>query len=257
MQGDRDNDDFYIGWQPRMAAGLSRFTYVTVALLLFSAALLAFVVPALHEEAAFARSDFADVRTFKGVLLAEPVPHLVVVRPGETGNRAFSRYVLVGRGKSGPPIDAPALHGQQVELEGSLIYREEQTYIATRSASALPGTDSTHVEPSTGGESLGDFTLRGEIVDSKCYFGTMRPGNGAVHRTCAVRCIAGGAPPVLLTRDQHGNSMTFLLVDASGGSVNQQVLPLVADPVEISGQVLRLDDVFVLRADPENYRRLL
>ena len=103
---------------------------------------------------------------------------------------------------------------------------------------------------------MGTFTLRGEIVDSKCYFGTMRPGSGSVHRTCAVRCIAGGVPPVFVIRDEFGNTMSFLLVASDGSSVNDRVRSLVADPVEIRGRVSRLDDLFVLSADPAEYRRL-
>ena len=43
---------------------------------------------------------------------------------------------------------------------------------------------------------LDTFTLIGEIVDSKRYLGVMNPGNGKVHRDCAVRCLSGGIPPI-------------------------------------------------------------
>jgi hypothetical protein len=48
--------------------------------------------------------------------------------------------------------------------------------------------------------SLGTQTLIGEIVDSKCYLGVMNPGALIPHRACAIRCISGGIPPVLLVR---------------------------------------------------------
>jgi hypothetical protein len=38
--------------------------------------------------------------------------------------------------------------------------------------------------------------------------------------------------------------------------VNAEVLSLVAEPVEITGQVLRYDDFLVLRADPDSYQRI-
>ncbi len=250
-----ESDDFYIGYRKHMPNGLARFTARSVALLLLGVALLAVAVPALHEAYDDARSDFRDIREFEGIFVAIPAPHLVVVRPGVTDTAAFSRYVMVGRGKSGPKIDVDALHGQPVKVLGSLIYRDGETLLSVRSAEVLASEKVSPTEP-TAMQSVGNFTLQGEIIDSKCYFGTMRPGHTAVHRACAIRCIDGGVPPVFLIRDEHGNTMTFLLAAVDGSSVNQQVLPFVADPVEITGEVLRMDDVFVLKADPDTYKRL-
>jgi hypothetical protein len=251
---DDKHDEFYVGYQKKMPAGLARFTTRVIALLVAVVVILAVAVPALHEAYANARSDFRDIREFEGIFVAQPAPHLVVVRPGITDKAAFSRYVMVGRGKSGPRIDIDELNGKHVKVKGSLIYRDGETLLSVRSAEVIdkPITD---VVDATAMESIGNYTLQGEIIDSKCYYGTMRPGNTAVHRACAVRCIAGGVPPIFLTRDEHGNTMSFLLADSNGGSVNQQVLPYVADPLEITGEVLRMDDVFVLQADPATYRR--
>lgn len=88
-------------------------------------------------------------------------------------------------------------------------------------------------------QDLGTFTLVGEIVDSKCYLGVMNPGETKVHRECAVRCISGGIPPMLVARDVAGNKVALQLVSSSGAPVNQDVLELVAEPVEITGQVWR------------------
>ena len=191
---DDHREQFYVGYQKKMPPELARFVSRVVGFLIAAAALLAVAVPFLHEDYALARSDFQDIRQFEGIFLARPAPHLVVVRPGETGGRAISRYVLVGRGKSGPRIDTKGLHGKHVSVTGSLIYRDSQTLIAARSAKELAAPRSGESHEPGAGEALGSFTLRGEIIDSKCYFGTMRPGNTAVHRMCAVRCIDGGVP---------------------------------------------------------------
>ncbi len=248
-----ERDEFYVGYRSRMPLGLARFVRLGVGVLLVAAAGLAWLVPSLHRPYDPARSDFRDVREFEGVLLAEPAPHLVVARPGEAGPRAFSRYLLVGRGKSGPRIDLAALDGKPVVVTGSLIYRDSQTLLAVKGAELLEGpVDAAALAE---GESLGRFTLRGEIVDSKCFMGTMRPGRTKVHRGCAVRCIAGGVSPVLLVEDGD-RPLYFLLVDEEGSPIHERVLDWVADPVEIQGEVLRLDDLLVLRADPSAYRRL-
>ena len=69
-------------------------------------------------------------------------------------------------------------------------------------------------------------------------------------------CISGGIPPVLLVRQTDGTALYFLLVSASGQPVNREVLDLVAEPVSITGDVIRQGDQLILRADPRTYRRV-
>ena len=103
---------------------------------------------------------------------------------------------------------------------------------------------------------LGKQTLVGEIVDSKCFLGVMNPGQLTPHRACAIRCISGGVPPVLLVRQKDGPAIYLLLVSADGKPVNKQVLDLVAEPLEITGEVERQGELLILRADPATYRKL-
>ena len=103
---------------------------------------------------------------------------------------------------------------------------------------------------------LGRQTLVGEIVDSKCFLGVMNPGQLTPHRACAIRCISGGVPPVLLVRQKDGPAIYLLLVSSDGKPVNKQVLDLVAEPVEITGEVDRQGELLILKADPVTYRLL-
>ncbi len=96
----------------------------------------------------------------------------------------------------------------------------------------------------------------GEIVDSKCFLGVMNPGQLTPHRACAIRCISGGVPPVLLVRQRDGPAIYLLLVSAEGKPVNKQVLDMVAEPLEITGEVERQGELLILRADPATYRKL-
>jgi len=252
----KNPDAFYVGYHPRMPRELAPFVRNAVLLLLLGVAALAVVVPVLHDAYPVALSEWPTQRNFVGILQASPAPHLVVARPGTGSDRRSSRYVLVGQGKTGPIIDVSGLDGKPTRVRGWLVFRGAQTLIATVSAEEIPATESgLPVEPG-GGESLGTMTLRGEIVDSKCYFGTMRPGNSKVHRGCAARCISGGVPPIFISRDPAGNEVAFLIVATDGSAVNQRVLHLVAEPLEITGKVVRLGDAFVIKTDPETYRRL-
>jgi hypothetical protein len=83
----------------------------------------------------------------------------------------------------------------------------------------------------------------------------MNPGRLKVHRACAVRCISGGAPPLLYVRDLAGREAYVFLVGADGRPVNRDVLPLVAQPVEVSGMLRALGDRLFLYADPRAIRR--
>ena len=104
-------------------------------------------------------------------------------------------------------------------------------------------------------EDLGTVTLRGEIVDSKCYAGRMRPGVGHGHRACAQLCILGGIPPVLVTVGADGHETHYVLASTQGERVNEAVAPFAAEPVEVRGRLERRGDLQVLHIDPTEIRR--
>ena len=99
-------------------------------------------------------------------------------------------------------------------------------------------------------------TYRGEIVDSKCFLGVMKPGNLKPHRDCAVRCISGGVPPVLLVRGADGRASYLLLAGPNGEAVGGELLDHVAEPIEIAGRVLDLGGQLALYADLATLRRI-
>jgi hypothetical protein len=248
-------DEFYIGWSARAPAGIARFTGRAVAVLLLLGVVSALVLALSQRTIGVARFEYGTKRTFEGVFWKSPHPHLVVRRPGQAVEGSVSRYFLVRPWKFGLPREvAEHWNGRHVAFEGTLIYRPGQTMIELD-----PGTlrDVSSATPLPApGRSLGVHTLRGEIVDSKCYFGVMNPGNLKPHRACAVRCISGGVPPVLLVRDARGDAMYFLLVGADGRTINKDLLSMVAEPVEITGEVVRYDNLLALRAEPSSYRAL-
>ena len=105
---------------------------------------------------------------------------------------------------------------------------------------------------------IGSRVRRAVLLLLACIvaLGVMNPGALTPHRACAIRCISGGIPPVLFVRQTNGAALYFLLVSRDGRPVNKQVLNLVAEPVEITGEVERQGELLILRADPAMYRRL-
>lgn len=91
-------------------------------------------------------------------------------------------------------------------------------------------------------EVIGDVVLTGELVDTKCYFGVMRPAVGKVHRACAVRCLSGGVPPGLLVRDDKGNAVVVLLTGTGNAPLKFDV-QWAAREVRVTGRLILQDAV--------------
>ncbi|MDH3254842.1 MAG: hypothetical protein OEM62_07625 [Acidobacteriota bacterium] len=251
MAGDRD---FYVGYQKHAPPDLARFVRRLVVMVVVLAAALGAVLVAVQNRFDPGVFEFGVVKSFEGVLRERPHPLLTLDPPLEVGDAKTSRFYLVAFGKHGADREVAGLDGRRIRLQGSLIYREGETMIEVASGSVEPlePTPATAIE----GTDLGTQTLRGEIVDSKCFLGVMKPGRGKPHRACATRCISGGIPPILRVETAAGDFRHFLLVDQDGHAVNDRILDLVAEPVEITGRVFRQGDLLTLLADPADYHRL-
>jgi hypothetical protein len=92
--------------------------------------------------------------------------------------------------------------------------------------------------------------LRGEIVDSKCYFGVMNPAEGRAHRACAELCLRGGVPAVFVVRDRSGATAHLIIAGVEGAPITDALLRWVGESVEGSGEVFRQGNWLVWRLDP-------
>ncbi len=248
-------DEFFVGYLPTapplMGARMRKVSVLLLAVALVSSAIFAWA----FRELPAANFEFGIERTFVGTVVESPYPALFVRRPGTTQDLpSYSRYHLVNTGKFGAADAVRGWEGRVAALEGTLIFREGETMIEL-TAGSLREADGEVIHEGAE-QSLGEHTLRGEIVDSKCFLGVMNPGNLKPHRACAARCISGGIPPVLCVRDKSGTAIYLLLVDVDGTAVNDAVLGFVAEPIEITGEVIRIGDQLALHADPTSYRPL-
>jgi hypothetical protein len=195
------------------------------------------------------------------------------------GEAAGSRWaLLVAPGKHGAGALATPFDGQRVTLDATRIQRGNAvmfevapgTIAADPAASAAdtssPGTSlggTLSAGKSLAGTSLAStsstgnvvapeaaaagtssregtpVTLRGEIVDSKCFLGVMVPGDGKTHKDCASLCLRGGIPPALVVRDREGRSALLLLVSESGGSLagHPAASRFAGEPIELTGVI--------------------
>jgi hypothetical protein len=151
---------------------------------------------------------------------------------------AEGELLLVGSGKHSVPDELAEQLGQSLELRGARIERDgvRVLELADRRPSEL-GAASPGVPHAA--RALGRMQLTGEIVDSKCYFGVMNPGEGRAHRACAILCLRGGIPAVFVARDRGGARAHLLLLDERGARDNLPLLPWVGEPVQLEGEVWR------------------
>ncbi len=258
--------EFYVGYLPRQPPGIARRVRRAVVALGGLAAGLAAVLVVSQRPFAVAFFEYGTVREFAGRLQEGPAPTLWLNRPGEVAATASPRsaYYLVAPGKHGAAALVAGLDGREVRLRGTLIYRGGRTMLEVEPGSVAPQAPATahgargRIGSPAGAalEPVGRVTLDGRIVDSKCYLGVMNPGEGKPHRDCAVRCIAGGIPPLLVVDRLGGGVRTVLLTGPGGRAINAEVLDFVAEPVRVTGELKRLDGRLVLEADPAEIQRL-
>ena len=249
--------EFYVGYF-KMPARLTRFLQLLVpAALLFSVG-LAIVLARSQNDPGDGRWDTATARTFEGWIEATPYP-LLRIR-GSGSDHPVETLLLVEIGKFGGGRRALPFAGRIANVSGWIVERDGRRLLELEPGDSLhngkpEAADVTVLQKPAVAE-IGRVTLRGEIVDSKCYLGVMKPGEGKTHKECATLCIAGGIPPMLVTRDEHDRRTYYLLTDPDGKALDGRILPLVADPVEISGRLERQADLLILKINPADIRRL-
>lgn len=232
-------DEFYIGWESSAPASTAAFIKKIVAAIGLGSLCMAIILSLAQWTISNGVFEWGQTKQFTGTFVSKPYPHLV----SETNT-----YYLVAPFKHGLDRNIAAkLDREHVVLNGTLIYRDNQRMIEVieNSIQALP--TSTKLSPQS--VSLGRQTVKGEIVDSKCYFGVMNPGQYIPHRACAIRCISGGVPPVLVVHKADGESSCLLLTAADGRPLNKEILRLIAEPVQITGLVEQTDNLLTIRAE--------
>jgi hypothetical protein len=142
-----------------------------------------------------------------------------------------------------------SIAGKALRLKGKLIYFDGVLALELGGQATLFQGFSKLKNTPTLPVILGKSQLNGEILDPKCYLGVMRPGEGKPHRSCAIRCIAGGIPPFFKSRTKEDYHQYFFVLDKDGRPINQEIAPYVADEVQICGQIEQWDNWYVLKAD--------
>ncbi len=250
--------DFYIGWQDKSPASFKKASRRAVIALAALVPLVAVLLVLQQRGFSTAVFEYGKLTTFEGQLIRQPVPFLRIrVKDSPANAPRFERLLLIGFGKHGADSTLSqwekkhgSLAAKNLTVRGTRIYHEGHTALElTEEADALltvSALANVSPIPVPAPESPGEVTLRGEITDPKCFLGVMKPGDGRPHKSCAVRCISGGIPPLLWVRNGPGHNQGYLLVGPSGEVINQQIMNDIGKNVTVRGRIEKADNWLIL-----------
>ena len=246
-------DDFFIGYLDRMPGSLGWFLAATASLLIAGFAALGLALGVAVDDPG--DGDFAwglGPQRLTGVIEASPYP--VLRLPPDATHPRPRTIMLASPGKHGAQALAAGFQGRLVEATGVIIKRGSLDMLQLDGGAALTPLDASFTPAAP--IALGRWRLAGEICDGKCYAGAMRPGRGLAHKACANLCLLGGVPPVFVSAGPVEGVSFLLLAAPDGGPLPEDGRDFVALAIEVEGQIERLDDLLVFRADLATAGRL-
>jgi len=261
-EGLGEGSEFYIGWMstaPRgYASTIKKYLFVLFPIVIVLGVLLALS----QKKFGTGNFEFGTLTEVKGIYSNSPVPNLKVVNGKDIwGNENYITVPLIGYGKHGADgiiadlerESSTSFQGKEVTLKGTLLYNDGKLLmqVDANDKPLLNVAENVNKDVASS-KDLGTIDVKGEIVDPKCFFGVMKPGEGKPHKDCATRCILGGIPPVLKVTDDEGKQNYYLIVGANGGKMNEVVKDFVASPVELRAKAVQYNDWIVLYTNPDD-----
>ncbi|MEM8835506.1 MAG: hypothetical protein AAGD00_06775 [Planctomycetota bacterium] len=235
-----DRDDFYVGYLP-MPASHRRLAHVVVPLIMWLLVAVMGVCVLFQRDPGPAVWDLSAEQTWEGTLYAEPYPMLV-----STSERGVRVQLITGELKNSVHDRIRPLDGQRARLAGFPLERDGRSMIQLSPAEDAIGSLAGAVDSKPDLRPLADVELVGEIVDGKCFYGAMKPGNGRAHKACAILCIDAGLPAMFVSTDTAGKATFWLLTFDGRAEFPTGLRELVAEPVRVRGRASMLGDLHVL-----------
>jgi sulfoxide reductase heme-binding subunit YedZ len=256
-------DSFFIGWNGKDGKPLIRRTFRFGLVVTAGALGLALVFTFSQNKISRFQQDYDHPHILEGWLSNDPVPVLrIVADKNALGNSVFTTVLLVDALKHGAKdLVTEVLQGRKTVFAKISGFGLDRQFISCGPAeistpmckgvgiggtphfpileiadglSSITPASSPIPEPRPPADPGKTIEVRGEIIDPKCYFGAMNPGEGKTHRSCAVRCISGGIIPCIKYKND-GQLHYAVLVGKEGETMNETVLPYVNEPVTIRG----------------------
>ncbi|QYK49058.1 MAG: hypothetical protein KF838_04215 [Phycisphaeraceae bacterium] len=263
-----EDDAFYVGYLP-LPREHRRFVFVIIPALLWTLVAIGFVIVWPRRSAGDGVWETGKPIERTGLLVATPYPMLLGFDDAsefQSGAESGSADAAIGSarvtlltemGKRGALARATPHDGRIVTVTGYRLHRDGREILELvpdedaitpaadqRGAEALARAAGRALSPPSD-EAGRVTTRRGEILDSKCYLGAMKPGDGKQHKACAMLCIRGGIPPLLFGSPVAGSPGHALVLDVDGGRIDDGMISLAGEPVMLTGSVGRVGDLDV------------
>lgn len=243
-----DKRPFFVGYS-NMPAPLEKF-YKRIAIVLIALAILMAVwVSVFQKSTGEGTVDLVEMTTITGYLTIDPYPILHF----KDENQA--PVILVDRFKKSANHLVGNFDQKWITVSGLMVQRGDWYMLQ------LPPDIEVQVDEQN--ETLevtsidhGEVTLTGEIIDSKCFLGAMKPGGGKVHRACARLCLLGGIPPMFVAKNSAGSRVGYLIENSDGSSASLTLADEVAIPVSISGNLRQKGNIQFISFNPESVKPL-
>lgn len=244
---EKQKDPFFVGYLPMPAALVAYNKLVIVAAMLAGFG-LGFWIASGQQGGGQGKVD-KTVVALTGYLTMDPYPVLHHVGGEERS------VLLIDKMKKSADHIVEGYANQWITLTGAMVQRGDWEMLVLP-----PGTE---VVTATAKSALkledvvlGEVSLNGEIIDSKCYLGAMKPSSGKVHRACARLCLLGGVPPMFAAKNAEGTRYGYLLMNPDGSSAAIDLADKVAKPVNIKGTLVKRGDMQYIRMALDSIQQL-
>ena len=258
--------EFYIGWMTKAPSSFAMHTKRILLALLAIVVIAAILLGISQKKFSTGNFEFGVLTEVKGVYFNEPVASIKVVNGKDIfGSLSYTTIPVLGFGKMGAKGILEAvekeknvvLNQREITLKGTLLYNDGKLLmqIDSNDKPVVHIGNSVPADLLPLKQDLGDMQVKGEIVDPKCYFGVMKPGQGKPHKDCAIRCILGGISPVLRVSNEDGANNYYIVVGPNGEKMNEAVKDYVAEPVTLQARAVKYGDWIVLYVKREGITR--
>lgn len=231
------DEQIYVGYRA-MGPSQKRLTRIVVLAILLLGTGTGAMLAASLRPAGTGQWDTSNAVTETGVIRIAPYPFL------ETPEGPI---LLAEPGKFGAQERALELAGREARITGTALTRGNRRALEINVLELLG--EGVSPEPSFQLAS-GVLELRGEILDSKCFLGSMKPGDGAMHKSCAMLCLRGGITPLFIGEDSDGRVVDAVLCLPELAPIGEDVIGLAGEPVKVRGRLARFGSLDLLLLEP-------
>ncbi|MEO7310239.1 MAG: Rieske 2Fe-2S domain-containing protein [Chitinophagaceae bacterium] len=272
-------NNFFIGWSGNSKKPVLSASKIVAFSLVGLLTITSFVLVSQQKRISTFQIDYTQVKQMEGWLENKPVPMFTIIDGKDgSGNPLFKSILLVDAFKNGAgETVSNILNGAEkkyVHLTGYLSNNyiscgdeaDSSHDCASLCTQCITGTTQfplMEIEnglysfkaaaapfelPAITASNKIDTVITGEIIDPKCYFGAMNPGQGKTHLSCAVRCISGGIMPVLKYQ-VNGTEHYAILIGTGGEAINKDVCRYIGMPVVVRGKKTMVNNWEVVYTD--------